>query len=185
MLASPFFSRRLDPVLNRGKGHEDTMVPPEVPGGCPVGETILDDQPDSRRDDTVGVTAPGQGKVQHVGIEVLLAARTIMLREPDEKIDWPFRSGVSQIVEHSVHPPVTICTMVAHRARPALEVPAPSDRLRFRKVLNTGDPLGSVRSVFPRSSHFASLQDLLFTWRIGKDRSRVKGKPGFYATVSI
>jgi hypothetical protein len=32
--ASPFFPRRLDPVLNGGEGHEDTMVAPEMPGRC-------------------------------------------------------------------------------------------------------------------------------------------------------
>ncbi len=181
MLAAPFFSRRLDPVLNRSKGYEDTVVSPEMPGGCPVRKTIFDDQPDSRRDDTVGVAAPGQCQVRHVGVEVLLAGRAIMLREPDAKIDRSFRSGVSQIVEHSMHPPVTVCAVVAHRTRPALEVPASSDRLRFRKVLNTRDPLGSVRSVFPGSSHFPSLQVEIFSspGEIGSNRPSLKSKTRF------
>jgi len=129
----------------------------------------------------MSVAGPGQGEVRHVGVEVLLAARAIVLREPDEKIDRSFRPGVSQIVEDPLHPPVTVSAVVADGAGPPLEVSAPADRLRFRKVLNAGDPLRSVRSVLPGSSHFPSLQVKIFSspGEIDINRPSLEGKARF------
>ncbi len=129
----------------------------------------------------MGIAAPGQCQVRHVGVEVLLAARAIVLREPDEKIHWTFRPGVSHIVEDPLHPPVTVSAVIAGGTGPSLEVPAPGDRLRFRKVLNAGDPLRSVRSVLAGSSHFPSLQVKIFSspGEIDINRPSLEGKARF------
>src|SRR6266511_6136642 len=121
MRSSPFFSRRFDPVLNCRKRDEDSMISPEVPGRWPIGETVLDDQTHGSRDDTVGIAAPRQGEIRHVGVEVLLATRAEMLREPDVEIHWSFRSRVAHVVEDSFHPSVAVSAVVADRACPRSE----------------------------------------------------------------
>src|SRR5207248_4421791 len=60
MRACAFFSPRLDPVLDRGKGHKHPVVPPEVPTRRAVGHAVLDDEPYRQSNHTVGVlTARG------------------------------------------------------------------------------------------------------------------------------
>jgi len=134
------------------------MVSPEVPRCCPVRETVLDDRADGCRDDTVGVTAPRQGEVRHVSIEVLLAARAKMLGVPDVDIDGPFGSRVAKIVEDPILALVAVGTPVTVRTRPAPVVAAALDELRLREVLNALDPLCSIRTVLPGCGHFSSLQ---------------------------
>jgi hypothetical protein len=134
------------------------MVSPKMPGSCSVRETVLDDQAHGCRDHTVGVAAPREGEVRQVGVEVLLAARAKMLREPDVEIHRSFRSGVAHVVEDSIHPSVSVRAVVAVRAEPVFVVTAAFDDLRVGKVRNARDPLCSIRSVLPGCGHLSSLQ---------------------------
>ncbi len=134
------------------------MISPEVPGRWPIGETVLDDQTHGSRDDTVGIAAPRQGEIRHVGVEVLLATRAEMLREPDVEIHWSFRSRVAHVVEDSFHPSVAVSAVVADRACPPFVVTAAFDDLWFGKVLNARNPLCSIRLVLPGCGHLSSLQ---------------------------
>ncbi len=134
------------------------MVSPEVPGRGPVRETVLDDQAYRSRDNAVGVAAPRQSEVRHVGVEVLLAARTEMLGEPDVKIHRSFRSGVAYVVENPFHPSVPVRAVAAVRAAPVSIVAATLDDLRLGEILNARDPLCSIRSVLPGCGHLSSLQ---------------------------
>jgi len=45
MRACAFFSPRLDPMLDRRKGHKDAVVAPEVPTRWAVGQAVLDHEP--------------------------------------------------------------------------------------------------------------------------------------------
>src|SRR4030042_1676996 len=59
---SAFFPPTLHPVLNRGVGHKDPMVPPEMPTRRAVGQAVLHHQTHGHRHDTVGIVALGQGQ---------------------------------------------------------------------------------------------------------------------------
>jgi hypothetical protein len=50
-----FFPSRLDPILDGGKGDEDTVVAPQVPTGGLVGQTIFGHQTNSQLLNTAGV----------------------------------------------------------------------------------------------------------------------------------
>lgn len=69
-------------------------------------------------------------------------------------VNGSLRPGVSQIVEQAPHALVAVGTVATVRTGPAFEVPAPRDLPGLGKVLNTPDPLGSIRSVVPRCGHF-------------------------------
>lgn len=102
----------------------------------------------------MGVAASGESKIQHVRVEILLAAGAKMLRVRDLNVNGSLRPGVSQIVEQAPHALVAVGTVATVRTGPAFEVPAPRDLPGLGKVLNTRDPLGSIRSVVPRCGHF-------------------------------
>ncbi len=134
------------------------MIPPKMPRSSSVRQTVLDDQAHGGRDHAVGVAAPRQGEVRHVGVEVLLTARAKMLGVPDMEIHRSFRSRVPHVVEDSFHPAVSVRAVVTAGARLALVVTAALDDLRPGKVLYARDPLGSIRSVLSRCGHRSSPQ---------------------------
>jgi len=158
MSPSPFFPRLLDPVLDGGKRDKDTMVPPKMPRSGSVRQTVLDDQSHGSRDHAVGVAAPRQREVRHVGVEVLLTPRTKMLGVPDMEIHRSFRSRIPHVVEDAFHPAVSVRAVVTAGARLALVVTAALDDLWSGKVFYTRDPLGSIRSVLSGCGHLDSLQ---------------------------
>src|SRR5438045_362844 len=112
MRRAAFFPPGLDPVLDGGPGDEDTMIPPEVPAGRSVRQAVLDDQPDGRLLDAVGVVALGQGQVGHVGVEAPAAVGTAVLGVGDHDVDRPAGADIPQVMERP--PP-----LVAAWGRPA------------------------------------------------------------------
>jgi len=133
------------------------MVPPQVPGGGTVRQTIFNDQADGCRNHTVGVAAPRQGQVQHVGVKILFAARAEMLRILDVDIDWPFRPRIPQIVKDSSHALVAVRTVGAVWAGSALVISTALKALGLGKILNTFNSFGPIRSIFPRDGHLMIL----------------------------
>jgi hypothetical protein len=79
MRACAFFSPRLDPVLDGGKGDKDAVVAPEVPTRGPVGQAVLDHQPYRQIHHAVGVLTPRWRQIRQVRMKVLLTFRTVML----------------------------------------------------------------------------------------------------------
>ena len=69
MRACAFFSPSLDPVLDRGKGHKDAVVAPEVPTRRPVGQAVLDHEPHRQIDHAVGVLTAGWRQIGEVRVE--------------------------------------------------------------------------------------------------------------------
>src|SRR5438270_12731144 len=102
----------------------------------------------------MGVAASGESKLQHVRVEILLAAGAKMLRVRHVNVNRSLRPRVPQIVEQAPYALVAVGTMATARTGPAFEVPAPREFPGLGKILNTRDPFGSIRSVFPRCSHF-------------------------------
>jgi hypothetical protein len=77
-----------------------------------------------------------------------------MLRVRHVNVNRSLRPRVPQIVEQAPYALVAVGTMATARTGPAFEVPAPRELPGLGKILNTRDPFGSIRSVFPRCSHF-------------------------------
>ena len=104
-----------------------------------------------------------------------------MLRVPDEEVNRSLGSGVTHIVEDSCHPFMTVRAVVAVRATPSLVVAAPSDDLRFRQILNAGDPLCPIRPVLPGCRHPSSLQAKNFfsPGEIGMERRSLEINPQY------
>jgi hypothetical protein len=64
MRACAFFSPSLDPVLDRGKGHKDAVVAPQVPTRWAVGHAVLNDDPHRQIDHAVRVVTARWGQVR-------------------------------------------------------------------------------------------------------------------------
>src|SRR3972149_9760030 len=103
MCCSAFFPPTLHPVLNRGVGHKDAVVPPEMPARRAVGQSVLHHQTHGHRHDTVGVVALGQGQVRHVHVEIALALTAIMLRVRNEKIARSLPHQVAEVVQRPLN----------------------------------------------------------------------------------
>jgi len=99
MRACAFFSPSLDPVLDRGKGHKDAVVAPQVPTRWAVGQAILDHEPHRQIDHAVGVLTARWRQIRQVSLEVLLTFRTVVLRIGDDEIPWTPEVEISQVVQ--------------------------------------------------------------------------------------
>src|SRR3990170_2776354 len=153
MRCSAFFPPSLHPVLNRGVGHKDAMVPPEMPTGCAVGQSVLDHQTHGHRNDAMGVVALGQSQVRHVHIEIALALTAIMLRVHNENIARPFPHQVAEVVHRPLESAVAVATSAALWARSSRIAATALHHQSFRQVFNTSNSLGTIGSVFSRSRH--------------------------------
>jgi len=80
MRACAFFSPSLNPVLDRGTGDKDAVVAPQVPTRWAVGQAVLDHNPHRQIDYAVGVVTARWRQISEIGVEVLAAFRTVMLR---------------------------------------------------------------------------------------------------------
>jgi hypothetical protein len=85
MRACAFFSPGLDPVLDRGKGDKDAVVAPQVPTRWAVGQAVLDHNPHRQIDHAVRVVTARWRQISEIGVEVLAAFRTVMLRIGDHE----------------------------------------------------------------------------------------------------
>src|SRR5882724_3872917 len=74
-----FFSPRLNPVLDRGKGHEDPMVSPQVPTRRAVGQAVFDHDAHRQIDHPVGIMTARWRQIREVGAKVRATLRTVML----------------------------------------------------------------------------------------------------------
>jgi hypothetical protein len=74
-----FFPPSLDPVLDRGKGHEHAVVSPQVPTRWAVGQTVFDHEADRQIDHPLGILTARRGQIREVGAKVLATLRTVML----------------------------------------------------------------------------------------------------------
>jgi hypothetical protein len=99
MRACAFFSPRLDPVLDRGKGAKDAVVAPQVPTGWAVGQAVLDHQPHRQIDLAVRVVTGRWRQIREVSAKVLATLRTVMLRIRDDKIPRTPEVEMAQVMQ--------------------------------------------------------------------------------------
>src|SRR5215475_4281160 len=99
MRAWAFFSPRLDPVLDRGKGDKDTVIAPEVPAGGTVRQAILDHEPHGEVHHAVGVLTAGWYQIGEVRAKVLATLRTVMLGIGHQQITRTPHVEIPQVME--------------------------------------------------------------------------------------
>ena len=145
-----FFPRRLGPVLDRGKGDEYAMVSPKMPGGGAVSQAILDDAPHGGGDHAVGVMAVGHGQIQHVGVEVMIAAPAIVLGIGYLQITRPAANGIPQIMQRALNSPQSRGAVAAEGTTPSSKVARALDDHRLGKILNANDTFRGVGPVDSR-----------------------------------
>lgn len=101
-----FFSRRLDPVLDRGVGDENPVVAPEVPRGRAVRQAVLHDQSDGHRADPMAVMAAGGGQVGGRGNEAMVTCRATVLGVPDGQVKRATRREIAEVVQDAASTPL-------------------------------------------------------------------------------
>src|SRR5262249_59572484 len=84
--ACAFFSPRLDPVWDGGKGYKDSVVSPQVPARRTVGQAVLDHQPHRQIDHAMGIVTAWGCEIRQVRIEVLATLGAVMLRIDDHEV---------------------------------------------------------------------------------------------------
>jgi hypothetical protein len=98
MRTCAFFSPSLHPVLERGKGHEDPVVSPEMPTRRAVGQAVLDHDAHRQIDHAVGIMTARWGQITEVGGKVCATLRTVMLRIRDAQITRTPQVEIAQVV---------------------------------------------------------------------------------------
>ncbi len=155
--SDPFFPRRLDPVLDGGKGYEYSVVSPHVPGCGPVGQSVLHHRPYRRDHDPLGVMRAGCGQVGHVRIEVDITVFAAVFGVDEVNIPRTPGSHAAQIMKPAASPTVAVTTLTALGAPPAPVVARTMLDDRFGQLARIGDPLCTICSIFSRSHHSAFL----------------------------
>jgi len=99
MRACAFFSPRLNPVLDRGKGHKDTVVSPQMPTRRAVGQAVFNHDAHRQIDHAVGIMTAWWCQIREVGVKVLATFRTVMLRIRDDKIPRTPHVEIPEVVQ--------------------------------------------------------------------------------------
>jgi hypothetical protein len=132
---------------------EHAVVAPQRPFGGAVGQAVLDHEADGGVDDPAGVVAPGVGQAGHVGVEIAVALRAVVLGVEHHEVARPAGEGVAEVVEGAARGPVTVGAMVTPRAGPAAVIAAPEADVGLGQVVDAGDALGGIGAVFAGSWH--------------------------------
>src|ERR687888_1124923 len=115
MRACAFFPPCLDPVLERGKGHEHAVVAPQVPTRRAVGQTVFDPDADRQSDHPVGIMTAQWGQIREVGAKVLATLRTVMLGIGHQQITRTPHGEIPQVVQRPMSLLVPIGRMTTAR----------------------------------------------------------------------
>jgi D-arabinose 1-dehydrogenase-like Zn-dependent alcohol dehydrogenase len=129
------------------------VLTPEGPTGTAIGQAVLDDQADRGVDDASCVVAAGIGEIGHVGVEILAALGTIVLRVDQDDITRSACERVAQIVECAACDAVTIGAMSATRTGTPAVIAVLAGDLGLGQVFEASDALGGVGAIFSGCGH--------------------------------
>jgi len=162
MRVCAFFSPSLHPMLDRGKGDKDAVVPPQVPAGGTGGQAIFDDKSHRQIDHAMGVLTPRWCQIREVRIEVLLTFRTVTLRIGDHEIPRTPHVEIPQVMQRPLGLLVPIgCVTTAWTWGPLVIATIGDDLWRWQ-VCSRGNPFGGIGSIRTRTKHrFAFLVRML------------------------
>jgi hypothetical protein len=121
-----FFPSGLDPVLDRGEGDKDAVVPPYMPGGLAIRKTIIDDKPYGRIEHAACVTRTGDRQVGHVGVEVDPAMLATVLGVRNQDIPGSPGMHVAQVMQEAFAAAVAVATPAASGTAATPEMPRAS-----------------------------------------------------------
>src|ERR1700674_1005027 len=148
-----FFSPSLDPVLDRGKGHKDAVVSPQVPTRWPVGQPIFHHDPHGNVDDAVGISALGRRQVGEICGEVGATGCTVILRIRDLEVSWLSSAQVPEVMQEPLFLFVAIGTVSTVRTEMSFGVALTEHELGCGQVLDTPDAFTGVGSILAWSKH--------------------------------
>src|SRR3989442_13006209 len=152
-----FFSPCLNPVLDRGKGHEDTVVSPEMPTRRAVGQAVLDHDAHRQIDHTVGIMTARWGQITEIGVKVFATLRTVMLRIRDDQITRTPHVEIAQVMQRPMRLFVPIGRVTTARTRLPYVVATIRDDLGLRQGCGHRDPFARVGAVCTWTEHRVAL----------------------------
>jgi hypothetical protein len=129
------------------------VVAPEVPGGGPVGQAVLNDQADGPLLDAAGVQTLGHSQVGEVDGEAAAAAQAAMPGEGDNQVEGLLGSSVAEVMQGPRGQRVAAGAAGTARAAPSRVVAAAPFDARFREIFNAGDSLGNIRDILAWPVH--------------------------------
>ena len=147
MRACAFFSPSLDPVLDRGEGHKDAVVSPQVPTGAAVGQAVLGYDSHGQVHHPVSIMAAGWGQVREVHAEVLATLRTIVLRIGDYQGPWTPGVEIAQIMQRALLALVARGLMPTTRTGVSLGVATAVNHLWLGEILRARDAFRGIGPV--------------------------------------
>jgi hypothetical protein len=96
----------------------------------------------------MGVVAPGRCEVGGVGVEVLAAPGTEVLRVRQSDVVGPAREEIAEVVECALELAIAVGVVPTAGTGPSLEVAAASEDLGLGQVLDPSDAFGGVGAIF-------------------------------------
>src|SRR5260370_13313874 len=183
--ACAFFSPRLPPILDRGKGDKHPVVAQQLPAGRTVGQTIFDYQSQRQINHAVGVLTARWRQIRQVSIEVLTTFRTVMLRIRDHEITRTPHGEIPEVVQCPLGLLVPIGRVTTAWTRLPRVVATIGDDLWRWQVCNRCNPFGGIGSIGTWTKHgFAFLVRMLGLKLYDTCSSKAILQPGKDAIVS-
>src|SRR5215831_758402 len=185
MRACAFFSPSFNPILDRRKGHKDTVVAPEVPTRRPVGQAVLDHEPYRQINHAMRILTARWPQIGEVRTKVLATLGAVMLRIRDHEIPRTPQVEIPQVVQCPLELFVLISLVTTMRTRLSCgDAPGRDDLWRWQ-VGNRSDPFSGIGSIRPRTEHGCVLRArMLGPPLYDKGPSAAISKPGEDAIVS-
>src|SRR3989442_2107429 len=157
MRACAFFPPRLNPVLDRGKGHKDTVVSPQLPTRRAVGQAVFNHDAHRQIDHAVGIMTAWWCQISEVGVKVLATFRTVMLRIRDDKIPRTPHVEIAQVVQRPMRRLVPIGRVTTTRTRLPRVVATGQDDLGLRHGCERCRHFGRVGAISTWAEHPVAL----------------------------
>jgi hypothetical protein len=129
------------------------MIPPKVPTGGAVGQSIRDDQLRGQIDDGVGVVAAGRGQVGRADVGVIATLQAAMLRVGQVDDKGPLGDEIAEVVERAPDLVIPVGAAYATGAGSPFVVPAAPAGLGLGEIFDTEDAYGRVAAIFSGSCH--------------------------------
>ena len=124
-----------------------------MPTGRTVRQPVLDHDADGGVDDAMRVMAVGQSQIGHVGVEVVIAVPTAVLRVGDVQLAGPAADRVAQIMQLAGRGPQSVGAARAAWTDSPGEVPRASNDAWSRQIFDAADAFRGVRQVRSRTGH--------------------------------
>lgn len=148
-----FFPRSLDPVLNRGEGNENPVIPPEMPACRPIRQAVFDDDTHGKLDDVVGIVGVRSGDVRRIDLKVFITLATIVNGISEMNIDGTTGGRIAEMTEFPLPYFMPGRGSLAERTAAFFRRSRALSGFGRRKIVWIDNSFGRVGQVFTRSGH--------------------------------